>query len=471
MSDDRTPRDLAGAHGPDPRGLQRLIAETMAGDGEVAARRWAASGAMALTGTADGPADIRPARVALAMDGLAADIGRTSSMVGNRIEVDGAALLGERAAIAGLTRRGAVSCGGACRLLHTADGATVAVSLAREDDWQLLPALFALVGATYAEPPAEGDGWLEVGAAVGGVEAGDLIAGAVELGLPAARLGEIDTADPLVEFDEVSAASPSRVARRGTPWTVVDLSSLWAGPLCANLLGLAGARVLKVESPRRPDGSRLGPPAFFDLLHGGHESVALDLATPEGRVELRRLLATADVVIEASRPRALAAVGASYEDVRAAAWDGVWLSITGHGRRGASADRVAFGDDAAVAGGLVGGTDRAGLTFCADAIADPATGLLGAAAVLRALAGGRSGLIAVSLASTAAHLAAGVHANAPVTLAAGVTAAPPHARATHAAAPGLAEPGLTASAPRTRPVLTRAPRPGETRHAVTGGEQ
>jgi hypothetical protein len=46
-------------------------------------------------------------------------------------------------------------------------------------------------------------------------------------------------------------------------------SSLWAGPLCTNLLGLGGARVIKVESTTRPDGARSGPPAFFELLHHG----------------------------------------------------------------------------------------------------------------------------------------------------------------------------------------------------------
>ena len=59
----------------DATALDRVIAAAMAGDGELAARRWAASGAMALTGPADGPADVGPARVALAMDALAADAG------------------------------------------------------------------------------------------------------------------------------------------------------------------------------------------------------------------------------------------------------------------------------------------------------------------------------------------------------------------------------------------------------------
>jgi crotonobetainyl-CoA:carnitine CoA-transferase CaiB-like acyl-CoA transferase len=251
----------------------------------------------------------------------------------------------------------------------------------------------------------------------------ELVDAAAELGLPAGRLGEVAATEPLVEL----RPAPATTARRA-PWTVVDLSSLWAGPLCAHLLGLAGARVIKVEGSRRPDGARFGPPRFFELLHHGHDSVALDLATAVGRDELRQLISRADVVIEASRPRALESMGASYEDLRARGWCGVWLSITGHGRTGPAARRVAFGDDAAVAGGLVGGGGRRPVVFCADAIADPATGLLGAAAVLRARASGRTGLLDVALARTAAHLAGGVRANAPVVLPTGIEPAAPHAR-------------------------------------------
>ena len=84
---------------------------------------------------------------------------------------------------------------------------------------------------------------------------------------------------------------------------------MWAGPLCARLLGLAGAEVIKVESPARPDGARSGNGEFFDWLHAGHRSLSADFGTREGRTALRALLEAADVVIEASRPRALAALG------------------------------------------------------------------------------------------------------------------------------------------------------------------
>ena len=63
---------------------------------------------------------------------------------------------------------------------------------------------------------------------------------------------------------------------------MVDLSALWAGPLCGDLLARAGASVVKVESTQRPDGARRGSRAFFDLLNGRKRSVALDLRSREG---------------------------------------------------------------------------------------------------------------------------------------------------------------------------------------------
>src|SRR5207249_665918 len=96
---------------------------------------------------------------------------------------------------------------------------------------------------------------------------------------------------------------------------VVDLSSLWAGPLCGHLLQALGARVIKVESSQRPDGARFGPKNFFDLLNANKDCVALNLSIAEGREQLRQLLLRADIVIEASRPRALRQMNIVAEDI------------------------------------------------------------------------------------------------------------------------------------------------------------
>ena len=75
----------------------------------------------------------------------------------------------------------------------------------------------------------------------------------------------------------------------------------------------------------------------------------------------------------------------------------VWLMISGYGSQGSSSDRVAFGDDAAVAGGLVA-WDGPAPCFCGDAVADPLAGLAGAASVLAALESGGAWIIEASMA-------------------------------------------------------------------------
>jgi crotonobetainyl-CoA:carnitine CoA-transferase CaiB-like acyl-CoA transferase len=181
---------------------------------------------------------------------------------------------------------------------------------------------------------------------------------------------------------------------------VVDLSSLWAGPLCTRLLREAGADVTKIESRSRPDGGRGGSPAFFDALNSGKEMVILDFDAERSR--LQDLVGRADVVVEASRPQALAQFGVDAAQFLARD-DGphVWISITGYGR---ADPRVAFGDDAAVGGGLVV-EDDAGPCFCADAVADPLTGLVAADACLSALAGGDRVLLDIPMTRVAAAFA------------------------------------------------------------------
>jgi hypothetical protein len=302
-------------------------------------------------------------------------------------DVDVPALLFGRAALAGFSRHGRVSVGGSGRLLRARDG-WIAVTLARPDDMEAVPALVSGAGDT--------DPWRAVEAWAAGCDAEEAAARAALLGIPVAVLGAVPAGAP-VRTTVISAPARNRNDRP----LVVDLSALWAGPLCAHLLGRAGARVVKVESPDRPDGARAGNRRFYDWLHGGHEAVAVDLRSPEFDALLRR----ADVVIEASRPRALRQLGIVGEDVVAAS-GAIWVSITGYGRDDPEPGRVAFGDDAAVAGGLVAWDHAAEPVFCADAIADPLTGLCAADAVMTALAEGGGRLLDVAMARVAADVSA-----------------------------------------------------------------
>jgi hypothetical protein len=345
--------------------------------------RWAASGAMALTGLRDEPLG-PPER-------LVEGVGRLAVAFPG---LDPLALLGERAALMGLWRHGSTSCGGSCRLLPVRDG-WLAVSLPRADDMELVPAWLELTDAPRTAP----DTWSAVARALGRRDPAELLARAALLGLPVTRLGEATEATA-VGAERLGAAP----ARDVTGLLVIDLSALWAGPLCGDLLAGAGATVVKVESATRPDGARRGPAAFFDLLNWRKRSVALDLQDREGVRLLQELVRRADVVIEASRPRALAQFAISARELVRDGGPQVWISITGHGRTGAAAARVAFGDDAAVAGGLVVWAGATPL-FCADAVADPVTGLTAANACLDALAGGGRWLLDVSMAGVCAGLA------------------------------------------------------------------
>jgi crotonobetainyl-CoA:carnitine CoA-transferase CaiB-like acyl-CoA transferase len=201
----------------------------------------------------------------------------------------------------------------------------------------------------------------------------------------------------------------SRAAR------VLDLSSLWAGPLAGSLLAMAGFEVRKVESADRPDGARRGPRAFFDLLNGGKLGCALDLGEARDRGLFETLLEQADVVLESARPRALEQLGYDAEGWVRARPGRIWASITGYGREAPRRDWIAFGDDAAAAAGLAWPLPATRSPaeghpplpcFCADAIADPIAGLHAAVAILGHWRAGRGGLLDLSLVDVSAQAVA-----------------------------------------------------------------
>ncbi|MGW5076962.1 CoA transferase [Rhodococcus sp. NPDC004095] len=325
-----------------------------------------------LTGRPDGPPVVPPGAAVSNARALAGHITSAAALAGRTVDLDGARLLSERAAFTGFTRRGDVTLGGSGRLLRTADG-WAAVSCARPDDPILLGALIS------ADIDVD-DPWPAVTAWVAGHTGDELAERAELLGVAAAPIRP-----PSVPVPVPAPGAPRSVEGL----LVVDFGSLWAAPLCAHLLGLAGARVVKVETPQRPDGARRGNPDFYALLHGGHEAVCLDPSVPADRRALAELVDAADIVIEASRPRALAGFG--LDAVATAGRGATWLSITAAGR---SSGRIGFGDDVAASAGLVAWDER-GPMFVGDAIADPLTGLTAAALACGADAPGR--LIEVSM--------------------------------------------------------------------------
>ena len=339
---------------------------------------WGRSGLAWLTGAPDGPPDFSRSGVLARAEAVAVGIGERLG-----VRVDAATTLSGRAALAGLRPRGRISAGGATRLLPTRDG-WCALTLSRPDDVAAVPALLESDADTGDPWPAVAD-WAAVRSCSAVVGRGVL------LDLPVAALGEA-TAEP----PRVTVTGPRCPPRAVTGLLVADLSSMWAGPLCGGLLAAAGATVVKVENPSRPDGTRSGEPAFFDWINRGKLSCVVDFDDEL----LRALLDTADIVIEGSRPAALRRRGLGPEE-RTGTPGRVWLRLSGHG----GSSRVAFGDDAAVAGGLVG-RSAAGPVFCGDAIADPLTGLESLLAVADSLRRGGGEIVEVSMAAVAAGYAA-----------------------------------------------------------------
>jgi hypothetical protein len=365
---------------------------TIEDDGGSAVGDWASSGAMSLTRRANGTPVLSPAGAGSVLRGALLVFRAVSGLVGDDLDsLPDVTLLGERAAISGALRQPGRSVGGAGRSMRAADGWWF-LSLPRGVDVELVPALVR--SAQVTDPWTAVESWSRTRSVRSAVERAQL------LGLAAAAIPSDGHPDPL---DEQAASRDARIVvaspgglrhRRAERPIVVDLSSLWAGPLCTSLLGLAGAEVIKVEGAGRLDGARYGPTAFYDLLHAGHASVTLDLRSRSGVDALHALIDSADVVVESARPRALRQLGI---DAVAAVERGViWTAVSAYGRCGPWADRVGFGDDVAAAAGLVATVDGTPVPV-ADAVADPLAGVHAAAATVAALQGDHGYLLDVSM--------------------------------------------------------------------------
>lgn len=359
---------------------------------------WARSGLMGLTGAADGPPLVPAFDAAAAIhhffDAFATAAGRSTSSLGLDYH-----LLTERARLMQLARGGQQSCNRSCRLLEARDG-WLALNLPRPHDFEMLQ---PWIGVDADGCGDARDIWAAIAAVVARHDRAELLQGAAGLSLAVAAVPDAPrTARPAV-------AGSSRDAmphRDGSGPLVIDLSSIWAGPLCGRLLALAGARVIKVESRARPETMRQAWPKMFDRLNAGKESVALDFDRTGDHALLRALLARADIVIGSARPRAFTQLGIEPGDFLVRNPRLAWVAITAHGWHGEGGDRVGFGDDAAAAAGLVATEASGRPTFVGDAIADPLTGIAAATAALEAWRRGKGGLYDVSLRATAAQVAA-----------------------------------------------------------------
>jgi len=123
--------------------------------------------------------------------------------------------------------------------------------------------------------------------------------------------------------------------------TVLDFTHALAGPYCTMLMAAYGATVIKVEEPEHGDmGRAWGPPfqgsdsAYFVGLNSGKKSLGVDLKTPEGLENCRRLAAIADIVIENFRPGTMNRLGLDYASLSGANPRLIYVSISGYGQTG-----------------------------------------------------------------------------------------------------------------------------------------
>ncbi|MEW1796809.1 MULTISPECIES: CaiB/BaiF CoA transferase family protein [Streptomyces] len=176
---------------------------------------------------------------------------------------------------------------------------------------------------------------------------------------------------------------------------VLDLATLFAGPLAATMLGDFGAEVIKVEHPTRPDPSRGHGPAkdgvglWWKILGRNKRTITLDLATPPGRDLLLRLAADADVVVENFRPGTLEKWGLGWAELSAVNPRLVLARVTGFGQFGPYSHRPGFGTLAEAMSGFAAmtGEPDGPPTLPPFGLADSIAALATAYAVMTALNG------------------------------------------------------------------------------------
>lgn len=141
---------------------------------------------------------------------------------------------------------------------------------------------------------------------------------------------------------------------------VLDVSTLFAGPLAATFLGDFGADVIKIEHPTKPDAARGHGPAkdgvnlWWKTLGRNKRTMTLNLGAPEGAQLLLRLAAEADVLIENFRPGTLERWGVGPQELHRANPKLVIARVTAFGQTGPYSGRPGFGSLAEAMSGFAG---------------------------------------------------------------------------------------------------------------------
>ncbi|AOO81970.1 CaiB/BaiF CoA transferase family protein [Bosea vaviloviae] len=172
---------------------------------------------------------------------------------------------------------------------------------------------------------------------------------------------------------------------------VLDLSRVRAGPTCVRVFADFGADVIKVESPPGfdPNENMSGPRHGYDMqnLHRNKRSLTLNLKTEGGAAVLRKLIESADLLVENFRPDVKERLGLDFEALHALNPRLILVSISGFGQSGPYRTRAGFDQIAQGMGGMmsVTGLPGQGPVRAGIAVADSAAGLYGAIGALVAL--------------------------------------------------------------------------------------
>ncbi len=187
------------------------------------------------------------------------------------------------------------------------------------------------------------------------------------------------------------------MAERGGPLSgvkVIELAHIMAGPTCGLMLADMGADVIKLEKvPGGDDSRRFLPPdidgesAAFMMMNRNKRGIAVNLKEEGGKEVLKRLLKTADVVIENYRIDTMDKLGLGYDDLKKENPGLIYCAISGFGRTGPYAERGGFDLIAQGMSGLMSITGEGGdhpLVKMGAPVTDITAGILGAMAVAAA---------------------------------------------------------------------------------------
>jgi crotonobetainyl-CoA:carnitine CoA-transferase CaiB-like acyl-CoA transferase len=171
---------------------------------------------------------------------------------------------------------------------------------------------------------------------------------------------------------------------------VLDLTRVRAGPTAARQLADWGADVIKIELPAGLDESDMGGPRHgpdFQNLHRNKRSLTLNLKEKDGIAIFKKMVETADVVIENYRPDVKFRLGIDYETIRSINKRVVYGSISGFGEDGPYRERPGFDQIAQGMGGLMSitGLPGQGPVRVGIPVADLGAGIFCAMGILVAL--------------------------------------------------------------------------------------